>query len=101
MAEMIQSDNFAEIVTMIKLYLTDQEATEILSNLDESKIKLILTSWAKQAYRYYTLAESEVDPLGKKFYTSYAMALRNCINEIVNINSPNKLLKTYAEMKVD
>ncbi len=37
----------------------------------------LAVAWEQQAGRYFVLAESELDPLGKKFYHSSAVTLCN------------------------
>lgn len=42
----------------------------------------IALSWKAKGHQYFTLAETEEDPLGKKFYESSAMTLLNCIEDL-------------------
>jgi len=42
--------------------------------------------WKARAARYFSLAEKETDPVGKKFYEASALALTNCSDDIENLS---------------
>ena len=42
----------------------------------------IVNGWEKRAGKYFSLAEREADPLGRKFYESSAMAYANCVTGV-------------------
>lgn len=39
--------------------------------------------WREQSARYFALSEKEENLIGKKYYTSYALALANCVFDIL------------------
>ncbi len=56
----------------------------------------LVLDWRRQAGRYFFDARYETDAIGKKYYTSYAMALANCASELeeaVNELAPSDLLR--------
>ena len=42
----------------------------------------MVEKWKRKAYRYYTEAETEKDPIGKKFYEASAQTLFNCLCDL-------------------
>ena len=51
---------------------------------DEETLRLIQVArdWKAKGARYFALAETEENALGKKFYESSAMTLLNCIRDL-------------------
>jgi hypothetical protein len=49
------------------------------------EIEKALIRWQVRVSEYLSLGEKETDPIGKKFYESYALGVGNCIAEVTDI----------------
>ena len=59
----------------------------------EPGIKLKINEWKAKSRKYFELAEKEQDVIGKKYYSSYATALVNCIDDISEVFGINNYEK--------
>jgi hypothetical protein len=52
---------------------------------ETSSLAQVAMNWKAKADDYFSLAETEADPLGKKFYESSAITLFNCIRDLERV----------------
>jgi hypothetical protein len=50
-----------------------------------AEVEKALIRWRGRVSEYLSLGEKESDPIGKKFYESYALGVANCIAEVEGI----------------
>lgn len=63
-----------------------------ITNDRTAEVEKALIRWQVRVSEYISLGEKESDPIGKKFYQSYALGVANCIAEVKDIlagNEPN------------
>lgn len=58
---------------------------EPITNDRTAEVKKALIRWQMRVSEYLSLGEKESDPVGKKFYQSYALGVANCIAEVTDI----------------
>jgi hypothetical protein len=73
-----------EIVRSSSVNSRTPRETPILNNQTPA-IEKALIRWQMRAIEYLSLGENESDPIGKKFYESYALGVGNCIAEVTDI----------------
>lgn len=61
-----------------------QQETLIINDRT-AEVEKALIRWQVRVSEYLSLGEKESDPIGKKFYESYALGVANCIAEVKDI----------------